>query len=194
LIVATILAAAPFSAADQSASGVDMAIADNSIIEEVLVTAIDRCGPWPIAHESIIECSYPELKRDQLRQLRELREHYFDACLTCTDETCSPKPMPREFRREKFICKRLFQTPRWIPRTQMRVLDVGYLVVEFQYNITRNGKAADISIVDLESDLDRDIVLEIITKSADEARFEPVIYQGRRVALMNLHDSYILEH
>jgi len=166
---------------------------DEMVIEEVLVTAIDRCGPWPIAHRAITECAYPELKKDRLRELRDLRERYFDTCLICTDATCSPRSLPEGARRQKFVCKRLFQTPKFVPRTQLRSVDVGYLAATFSYNITANGKAENIQFSYIESDLEDDVVLQLIRQAAVEARFEPIRYQGKRLPLVGLEDSYNLE-
>ena len=168
--------------------------ADGTIIEEVLVTAIDRCGPWPIAHKAITECFYAELKRNQLRELKILREKYFDTCLSCTASSCSPRKLPVGARRQKFVCKRLFQTPRWVPRTVLHQVDGGYLTVTFTYNISANGKAQNIQLTAVEADLEDHVVLDMISKAALEARFEPITYQGKRLPLIGVEDSYNLEY
>ncbi len=181
-----------FSVAEQEAfTAVDDD--DVTVIEEIIVMAKDRCGPWPIAHISIAECAYPELKRDQLHQFRVMRDRYLDTCLICSDSDCQPRPLAIGARRQNYTCKRLFQTPRRVPRTLPRVLDVDYLVTYFVYNINALGRAEDIQILRLDSDLAPDIVLELITKAAAKVRFEPIDHGGKRLPLTGVEDSYILE-
>lgn len=162
-------------------------------IEEILVTAVDRCGPWPIAHEAVAECFYPEWKRHELGALKTLRDRYRDLCLSCSETACRPGALPPDARRERFYCRRLFQTPRWVPRLRARVLDAGYLAVEFAYEISGNGRVRGVRILSLDSDLPEEVVLEMITEAARAARFEPIEVGGRRLPLVDLTDTYVLE-
>jgi len=165
----------------------------NERIEEVVVTAVERCGPWPIRHKGISDCIYPELKTEQLRTLKEARQEYRQRCLSCDRQHCDTQPEAVPDRYQRLICRRLFQTPRSIPSIQFGTATQGYLQVEFTYTVTAGGRITDITIVDIDSELPTKEVLKLIRRSAQATRFEPIWFEGRRVPLRNVRGRYQLE-
>ena len=161
-------------------------------IEEIVVVAVERCGPWPIQHSLTEGCDYAELTRDGLKSTRALRVNILNNCLRCKDGICHPF-LDGESRQSKFICKKVFWTPKRVGRVTRNSQDHGPLEATFSYSVTTRGRVSDITINSLYADLSEDVVLTLIQQGAERTRFEPLTIDGRLQAIIGITDSYLLD-
>jgi hypothetical protein len=163
------------------------------LMEEVVVVAVERCGPWPIRHSLIERCDYPELTREALEQTRALRAEASHICLRCDAGICQPN-LDGKSRESKFVCKKVFWTPKKVGRVSRATDDDGDLSVTFSYSVTTRGRVSDITITTLDAALSPDAVLALIRAGAQRTRFEPLTIDGQLHEIVGITDSYLLDH
>ena len=166
-------------------------------IEEVVVVAFDRCGPWPIDHPLTSDCLFAVIKRDKVRVLQQMRARMLTACLRCEDAICTPRvPAAAEDadrRKTRFVCEKLFFTPRRVGGWNVEAEEAPELFLGFTYDISRQGRVRDIRITDFdEEDFDHDQLLTLLQVGSERVRFEPLKIDGVVYEIIGVRGSYQL--
>jgi hypothetical protein len=161
-------------------------------MEEIVVVAVERCGPWPIRHSLIEGCDFAELTREGLESTRSFRAQILHSCLRCADGLCQPH-LAGASGQSKFICQKVFWTPKKVGRVRRGDQDHESLAVTFSYSITTRGRVRDVTILELDTELSADAVLAMIQHGAERARFEPLTIDGQLHEIIGITDSYLLD-
>jgi len=184
-----------FCACSASAQESDTNVqSNNEVVDEVVIKGVNRCGPWPIQHQDLSGCQYPELKSEDLRAVLDLRQELFGTCLNCQGNTCRGKAWRDDQLKEELVCKRNFWTARKISKTAYFGERISPLRVSFTFRISTKGRVKDIEIVSFAGDFTEATLLRLIKDGASKTRFEPLVIADIAYEIVGLRDSYVLDN
>jgi hypothetical protein len=169
------------------------ALRNDEVIEEVVVRTVNRCGSWPIQHQSLRSCEYAVLKKENLGAVLNLRRELFEACLICQGNRCVGKVWSDDRVRERILCKRLFLTPARIIKSVISGQRTSPIRVSFTFKISTKGRIEDVEVVSFEGDIAEAELLQLIRDGAARARFEPVVIADLTYEIVGIRDAFVLD-
>ncbi|MFT7652658.1 MAG: hypothetical protein ACI9UU_001766 [Candidatus Azotimanducaceae bacterium] len=159
-------------------------------MEEIVATAPNRCGPWPLRHVVTRGCEYPVLKAETDKIAYALRSKLMTACLVCSAQICKLRTLPVNDER---ICSTLFATPRRIISLSSELaMGKREFDARFRYDITVKGRIENIELIESKG-MPPDAIVGLLREGAQQVRYHPIATEQGPVSVAGQTSSYVMQ-
>ena len=159
-------------------------------IEEILASAPNRCGPWPLRHIVTRSCEYPVLKTETDNITYALRIQLLPRCLICSGQICELRTLPVEDRR---TCRTVFTTPRRIISLSTHLAEgKREFDARFNYDINLSGRIENIELLET-AGMPPSKITRLIEEGAALVRYRPIATESGPVSVVKLTAGYVMQ-
>jgi hypothetical protein len=165
-------------------------VGEPALMEEIVATAPNRCGPWPLRHVVTNACEYPVLKAETDKITYALRSKLLTSCLACSAQICELRSLPVNNKR---ICTTLFATPRRIiSLAAAQGMGKREFDARFRYDITAKGRIENIELIESKG-MSPGAIIELLKEGAVQVRHHPIRTEQGPVSVVGQTASYVMQ-